>query len=86
MNAIEERHWRVLAHCLKERRKMADLTQEALALAAGLSPSEIQHIERGRRRPGSGTIRRICEVLGISQAELYAQVDRVDREWERQGR
>ncbi|MBP8256023.1 MAG: helix-turn-helix transcriptional regulator [Opitutaceae bacterium] len=65
---------------------MAHLTQAQLARGGGLSPSEVQHIERGRRHPKTETQRRLCAALGITLLELMAEVDRVQREWERQGR
>ncbi len=80
MNEVEELHLRALAICVRRRRLAAGLTQERLASCAGLSPSEIQHIERLRRDPRSGTLKRICAALGISYPELVTEMDRVEHE------
>lgn len=85
MNEHEDRHWRVLAHCLKQRRHTAHLSQQVLADRSGLSISEIQHIEHGRRHPKTGTQKRLCAAFGISHLELMSEVERVEREWEHQG-
>ena len=77
MNEVEARHWEVLSYCLRERRKKAGWTQEHLAAEAGLSTSEIQHIEHGRRHPTTGTQTRLCCAFGISHLELMAEVNRV---------
>ncbi len=82
MDAIEERHWQVIAHCIQQRRLALGLSQEQLATLAGLSRAEIQHIEHARRHPKSGTLRRIIAVFGISLIEFHAQVDRVEHEWQ----
>ncbi|MCB1093489.1 MAG: helix-turn-helix transcriptional regulator [Verrucomicrobiae bacterium] len=85
LDAIEYRHRRALALCLCERRHLARLTQKELANLACVSPSEIQHIERIRRNPGSGTLKRVTWALGIFQTELIAQVERVESRWAIEG-
>jgi transcriptional regulator with XRE-family HTH domain len=85
MNRVEDRHWRAMAQCIKERRLLARLSQQALARLSGLSVSEIQHIENGRRHPKTGTQVRICEAVGISHNELTAQVERVCHVWALRG-
>lgn len=85
LNEHEDRHWRVLAHCLKRRRLAAGLSQQDLADRSGLSISEIQHIEHGRRHPKTGTQKRLCLAFGISHLELMSEVERVEREWAGRG-
>ena len=80
MDELEEWHWKALSICVLQRRKEANLTQVKLAKKAGVSTSEIQHIERERRGPRTGTLMRVCVALGISLLELIAQVERVMRD------
>ena len=66
------------AERLRSLREAAGLTQEELALRAGLSPSAVGVLERGaRRRPYPHTVRAIAETLGLSEegrASLLATV------------
>ncbi len=55
---------------LRRFRDRAELTQEALAERAGLSPDAIGLLERGERRhPQQHTIRRLAAALGLDAAE-----------------
>src|SRR3712207_5768730 len=55
---------------LRRLREAAGLTQEELALRAGLSPRAISALERGeRRRPYPHTVRSLAEALGLSEEE-----------------
>ena len=65
-----------LAAALKERRLKAGLSQHELACRAGVSRSEVQGIEAGRIEPKRSTQERLVTVLGISLAELDAEVNR----------
>src|SRR3712207_9404963 len=48
----------------------AGLTQEELALRAGLSPRAISALERGeRKRPYLHTVRTLADALGLSEEE-----------------
>ncbi len=49
---------------LRTHRLAAGLTQGQLALRTGVTPMTISLYERGARRPASGTLRRLAEVLG----------------------
>jgi transcriptional regulator with XRE-family HTH domain len=55
---------------LREARRSAGLTQEALAFAAGLHRTEISLLERGGREPRLGTIVLLAGALAIEPAEL----------------
>lgn len=55
---------------LHAARQRAGLTQEALGLEAGLHPTEINRIERGRRNPGLLTIVKVAQALEIPTADL----------------
>ncbi len=67
---------------LRVLRQAAGLTQEELALRAGLSPNAVSALERGaRRRPQPHTVRSLSEALGLPEegraALLAAVPDRV---------
>lgn len=55
---------------LRETRHAADMTQEALAEAAGLHPTFISNVERGYRVPTLPTVLRIANGLGVPPAAL----------------
>src|SRR3712207_9226366 len=55
---------------LRRLREAAGLTQEELALRAGLSPRAISALERGeRQRPYLHTVRTLAEALELSEEE-----------------
>jgi transcriptional regulator with XRE-family HTH domain len=60
---------------LRARRKKAGLSQEKLALEAGLERTYISLMERGQRQPTITTILKIASVLRCSAAELVAEVE-----------
>lgn len=60
---------------LRARRKEASLSQEALALEAGLERTFISMMERGERQPSLGTLLKLSHVLDCSAAELVAQTE-----------
>ncbi|MGN6276697.1 MAG: helix-turn-helix domain-containing protein [Solirubrobacterales bacterium] len=72
-----------VAAILKLLRERADLTQEELALELGMSPSEISHLESGRRNPTLGTLQRLAGGLGVRCSQVLALAEelelRVDR-------
>ncbi|GAA1983870.1 helix-turn-helix domain-containing protein [Kitasatospora viridis] len=54
---------------LLELRRVAGLTQEELAVAAGLAARSVQDLERGRReRPQHRTVQRLEESSACGQA------------------
>ena len=67
---------------LRDLREGAGLTQEELALRAGLSPNAVGTLERGaRKHPYPHTVRSLADALGLSQDEratLLAAVPRRD--------
>lgn len=58
--------YKSLGKRIRKARRFADLTQEQLAEAAGVSTSFIGHIERGTRVPSVQTLFAICRALGCS--------------------
>jgi transcriptional regulator with XRE-family HTH domain len=58
---------------VKELRKAAGLTQQALATNAGLSMSAVIHIEKGRiPDPRGSTLKALARALGTTVDELLA--------------
>jgi transcriptional regulator with XRE-family HTH domain len=59
-----------LGHAVRDLRLGRDLTQEALAHAAGITVGHLSKIERGQSNPGWETVAAIAEALSVSLAEL----------------
>jgi predicted ATPase/DNA-binding XRE family transcriptional regulator len=58
---------------LRSLRKAAGLTQEELALRAGLSPNAVSALERGtRRRPHPHTVKSLADALGLPEERRAA--------------
>lgn len=55
---------------VREIRTEVDMTQEALAEAAGLHPTFISNIERGYRVPTLPTMLRVARGLGVAAGRL----------------
>jgi transcriptional regulator with XRE-family HTH domain len=60
---------------LRESRKFAGLSQEQLAVKAGLDRSFLSMVERGIQSPNIVVLFRIAEVLGVPAAELIARTE-----------
>ncbi|HTB70464.1 MAG TPA: helix-turn-helix transcriptional regulator [Solirubrobacteraceae bacterium] len=69
----------VLAKLLKQLREDREITQEQLAFDAGMTASALSRIERGVNSPGWMTVRRLAEALGVSLAEIAAEVEDGER-------
>ena len=63
---------RKLGEAIRAARKQCDLSQEALADAAGLDRSHMGKIERGERNVSVLNIARVAKALGVSVAALMA--------------
>ena len=64
-----------LAVLIKERREERSITQEQLAFDAGITASALSRIERGINNPGWTTVKRLADALGVSLAQLAADVE-----------
>ena len=51
---------------VRQQRILAQMTQEKLAEAAGISLSFLGHIERGTRKASLDTLVKLCNVLKVS--------------------
>ena len=56
---------------IKEYRTLRGLSQESLALSAGLNPAFLGHIERSLKCPTIDTLNKIASALNISLSELF---------------
>lgn len=65
---------------IRSERQRAGLTVRGLAGRAGVSPSLISQIERGRATPSVATLWSIADSLGVSIAELFNGADTPERE------
>jgi transcriptional regulator with XRE-family HTH domain len=65
---------RAFGRILKEYRLKAKLSQEALALAAGIDRTFVSLLERGQRQPTLTTLFRLAAVLQVSPATLVARI------------
>lgn len=55
---------------LKQLRLEANLTQEKLSIATGLSQTYISGIETGHRNPSIKTLDKIAKALGVSISDI----------------
>lgn len=62
------------ARNLRRERADAQLSQEALAAACDLHPTEISRLERARRDPRLSTIAKLADGLGVPAARLVESV------------
>jgi transcriptional regulator with XRE-family HTH domain len=62
-----------LARNMRILRAARRLSQENLALAAGISQSQVSVIERGKGNPTIDSLHRIADVLGVEMSELFAE-------------
>jgi transcriptional regulator with XRE-family HTH domain len=63
---------------IKLHRLKAGLSQEELALLIGVKPSEISHLESGRRNPKLGTMRRVAKGLDVPSWQMVALAERLE--------
>jgi len=59
-----------LGKAIRQLREERDMTQEALAHAAGVTVGHLSTIERGHSNPTWATVKAIAKALGASVTEL----------------
>jgi transcriptional regulator with XRE-family HTH domain len=69
---------RALGQAIREVRTEQGLSQERVALDAGMEPSWLSHIENGRRNPSWGTIQRIARALSVRVSFLALRAEEID--------
>lgn len=62
------------ARTLRRVRRERDLSQEALAARAGVSPKHVSDIERANKDPRATTVIRLADALGVEVGELFRQL------------
>ena len=69
---------RGLGEEVRERRKQRNLSQEALALQAGIHPNVVGRLERGIYNPSVMVLYAIAVKLNTSLVDLFAGASRRD--------
>jgi len=67
---------RAFGTVLREYRLKAGLSQEALAYRAGVHPTYVGLVERGKRRPSLDSAQRLSRGLGIRLSSLVSEAER----------
>jgi len=67
----DESHVYSLASRMKHLRELRQLSQSDLAKKSGVSQATIAHIEKGRKDPSVGTLRKIAEALDVAIAIFF---------------
>jgi transcriptional regulator with XRE-family HTH domain len=65
-----------LGRAIRELRQQRDVTQEALAPDAGITPKTLSLVERGEANPTWGTVQGIADALGVSMGDLAKLADK----------
>lgn len=60
---------------IAEQRRRANMTQTAVARAAGRHRNTVLRLERGSFSPTIGVLQDICAALGLSVSELAARAE-----------
>ncbi|HEX7292158.1 MAG TPA: helix-turn-helix transcriptional regulator [Conexibacter sp.] len=66
----------VFGRTLRRARRERDLSQDALALRAGLGAKHVSELERGNKDPRLDTFLRLAAGLGLTGTELMALYER----------
>ncbi|HSC20666.1 MAG TPA: helix-turn-helix transcriptional regulator [Solirubrobacterales bacterium] len=64
---------------MRKTRTDAGLEQKDLAELAEVKASEISRLEKGRKNPQWGTVKRVAEALGTSLSDLAALAEEFER-------
>jgi transcriptional regulator with XRE-family HTH domain len=67
-----------LGQAVKARREELQLTQEGIALRAGLHQRWISNVENGKRNPSYASLRRLAAGLNLSASELIARAEQIE--------
>lgn len=66
------------ARRIKKLRNERGLSQEKLALSAGITPAYLGLLERGQRNATVVIIEKICNAMHISLAEFFSEANNVE--------
>ena len=56
---------------LKELRQQRGMSQESLALSAGITPAYLGMIERGEKNPTVRVMEQVCDAMQISLSDFF---------------
>ena len=76
MQPRSERH-AAFGLAVRELRRQRGLSQERLALDAGLDRTYMGGIERGERNPSLTNVFKIADALGVPAAALHVEAERL---------
>jgi transcriptional regulator with XRE-family HTH domain len=62
---------RTFGEVIREHRRRLNLTQRQVASRIGVSTPFVGHLELSKRRPSQQTVRRLADLLGLDQADLF---------------
>ena len=63
----------LLGDNVRQQRKLKGMTQEQLALEAGMERSYVSDLERGQRNPSVRALGRLAEALSVRPGVLLAE-------------
>jgi transcriptional regulator with XRE-family HTH domain len=66
---------RALGRAIRRARRERDLSQEAVAAAAGVHPNQVGRLERGEADVYTSTMLRIVSGIGVSLADVARAYD-----------
>lgn len=69
----------VIGLAMRRVRQRKNKTLREVEEAAELGQGALSTIERGRRQPRWGTIRKISQAIGIHPKEIMAEVERIEQ-------
>lgn len=67
-----------LGKAIRQLRTEREMTQEALAHAAGITVGHLSTIERGHSNPTWATVKAISGALGVAMSELSSVIEQVE--------
>jgi len=70
-----EEQLRALGRAIRRARRDRDLSQEAVAAAAGVHPNQVGRLERGEADVYTSTMLRIVTGIGVSLADVARAYD-----------
>jgi transcriptional regulator with XRE-family HTH domain len=76
MDAAQSQRRRAFGKAVRHFRAKRGISQERLALAAGIDRTHMTVLEQGRSSPTLDTLMKLCPALGISFVDLAGEIER----------
>lgn len=80
MEAIHDNN---IGRIIKRQRVLLDITQSKLASSAGISPTLIGRVERGKRFPSARTLHKLADALHFDESELLIEAKYLSPQYSR---